>query len=172
MTQFTRIILITLLFFSLYSCQDNRGKKIESFISPVIFSYSDQSSMDKYINLELDSIYPNLFNQQAPPKAFKEVQKSWITLHKDLNQFLIKNNFSWNTSDSAISILHKIYFQKDGAIKYHFFRIFNPGITENKQVEFANLLFKFDSSYHIDLKRDSIFAQCGKAKYPNNSELF
>ncbi|GAA5044186.1 hypothetical protein GCM10011506_47610 [Marivirga lumbricoides] len=169
MIQFSKITFIIILFFNSFGCEQSTVKNSETTETqsgPEIFNYSDKSSLNKYISLELDSVYPNLFTQQTTPKTFKDVRDSWITLHNDLSGFLKAHHFNWNTSDSIISILHKIYFQKDGEIKYHFFRIFNAGITEDKQVEFANLLFKFDSSYQINLKRDSLFAQCGKAKYP------
>lgn len=133
-----------------------------------IFNFDDKEALSKYGSLRLDSTHSNLLNPQIAVEDFKEVRNVWIKLHQDLNKYLSNNAFDWNSSDSSISILHKIYFQKDGKVKYHFFRVFNANVSENTKKEFSNLLSKFDSSYKINLQRDSAFAQCGKASYPNN----
>ncbi len=152
------------------SCKDKEGSKTETVENkePItVFNFDDQRQLSAYTSLDLDASYPNLLNPEISVTDYKTVLKSWTELHQEIDAYLRRNNFSWGVEDESISILQKIYFEPDGDIDYYFFRVLNPRVSPEKKEQFADLLAEFAQSHQIDLKRDQIFAQCGKTKYPN-----
>jgi len=135
---------------------------------PKIINFDNKTEFKEYRKLNLDSLYPNLLDpSKSSEKEFKEVVKSWSELHQKVSSFMKDEDFVWSVEDSTISIVNKIYFNKNGTIDYFFFRILNPSIPDSKKMEFASVLQKFSESIIINLNRDSKYAQCGKTKYIN-----
>ena len=116
--------------------------------------------------MNLDENYPNLLNIKTSDKNYKEVITSWKKLHSDLNQFLQHNNFDWETNSENIKIFNKIYFTKKGKIKVYAYRILSD-VSDEKTIEYGNLVKEFAKNIQINIERDVNFAQCGKASLPN-----
>lgn len=132
-----------------------------------VYSFSNKQEFEAFKALQLDSTHANLLNPQVAKESYQEVSQAWVKLHSDIGTFLAKNDFKWNSSDSAIKVFHKIYFDPTGHIKHHFINVLTPSVSELTKKEFSKLLHQFGSTYQLDLKRDSSFAQCGKTRYAN-----
>ncbi len=136
--------------------------------NPKVINFDNKTEFNDYRKLNLDSLYPNLLNpSKSSEKEFKAVVKSWGEFHQKVSSFMKDEDFNWSVKDSTISIVNKIYFNKNGTIDYFFFRILNPSIPDSKKIEFESVLQKFSKSIRMNLARDSKYAQCGKTKYIN-----
>jgi len=132
-----------------------------------VYSYSNKQEFEAFKALQLDSTHANLLNPQVAKDAYQEVSKAWVKLHADIGNFLSEKEFNWNSSDSAIKVFHKIYFEGNGQIKHHFINVVTPSVSNAKVEEFSTLLRQFGANYQVAIKRTTPFAQCGKTKYAN-----
>jgi hypothetical protein len=132
---------------------------------PLVFNFSNKTELAEYGSLNPDETHDNLQNPQISKADYEKVVQSWTDLHQKIGSHLSKNNFEWDTADSTISIVHKIYFQPSGEIKYHFFKILTPDVSKENSEEFSSLLSSFAGDYKMNLTRETSFAQCGKARY-------
>ncbi len=136
--------------------------------NPKVINFDNKTEFNDYQKLNLDSLYPNLLDpSKSSEKEYKAVIKSWSEFHQKVSSFMKNESFTWSVEDSTISIVNKIYFNKNGMVDYFFFRILNPSISDSKKTEFESVLQKFSRSVIMDLTRDSKYAQCGKTKYLN-----
>jgi hypothetical protein len=63
----------------------------------------------------------------------------------------------------------RIYFNPDGSVKAHLFRVFNDSVSDEKAEEFSDLLQEFGKTARINTARKEPFAQCGKISYANKN---
>ena len=118
--------------------------------------------------MNLDSTYTNLLNpRNVSESEYKIVAESWSEFHKKVSQFIKEENFKCEVSDSTITILNRIYFDKSGTIDYYTFKIRNTSVSAEKRAEYEKVLQKFSKEVKLDLKRTEKYAQCGKIKYLN-----
>ncbi len=158
-------VSIFLLIIILIGCAKNIS---DTDKNPTIISFDNQPSFDAYKKLNLDSIYPNLLDSRnSTQEQHKKVIESWSKFHQQVSKFMKDENFTWDSPDSTISIVNKIYFSKSGSIDYYFFRIINPSISNAKRLEFETVLQNFSKNIKIELNRDDKYAQCGKTRYVN-----
>ncbi len=156
---------IFLLLVILLSCGKNSA---DTDKNPVIINFDNQLSFDAYKKLNLDSIYPNLLDSiNSTQEQHKKVIESWSEFHQQVSKFMKDENFTWDSPDSTISIVNKIYFSKRGSINYYVLKIINPSISISKKLEFETVLKNFSKSITMSLNRDSKYAQCGKTRYLN-----
>lgn len=132
-----------------------------------IYYFSDTNALKKYESLNLDQSHANLLNQDVSKDEINSVIESWSDLHQRIGKYLNEEDFEWGAEGESISILQKIYFDKDGNITHYFFRVFNRDVTDVKKEKFADHLRAFAKSNSISIKRDQQFAQCGKTRYAN-----
>lgn len=133
-----------------------------------IVNFDNQVDINMIRKLNLDSLYPNLLDPSNSSEAeYKIVIKSWGNFHQKVTKFMKEEDFTWSVEDSTISIVNKVYFNKNGTIDYFVFKVMNPSISDSKKREFESVLQKFSGSITMDLTRDSKYAQCGKTRYIN-----
>jgi hypothetical protein len=133
-----------------------------------VVNADNKLAFTEFGKLNLDSIYTNLLDpKNVSETEYKVVMDPWSEFHKKVYTFIKAENFKWEVPDSTISIVNKIYFDKNGTIDYYAFKILNPSIPSEKRVEFEKVLEKFSKKIMLDLKRDEQYAQCGKTKYLN-----
>lgn len=137
---------------------------------PIVISFNNKAVFNKFKTLNLDSTYTNLLDpRNVSPSEYQEVTAAWSDFHNKVNNYLYEIDFKWEVTDSAITVFNKIYFDKNGAVDYYAFKVLNPGVSEEKQIEFEKILKQFSKEKTLNLKRDNQFAQCGKTKYINYS---
>ncbi|WGH77037.1 hypothetical protein P8625_07850 [Tenacibaculum tangerinum] len=153
-------VLLFCLLLVVFSCsKENRG---------VIINLEDEVALNKIKKLELDTKYKNLLNAQlTTAKEYETVMKSWSGFHTQVGKILKENNFDWEVRDSAVKILNKIYFNKDGEINYMAFKVMNESVTDDKKEAYKKILSDNVSKLTIALERNEQYAQCGKVKYVN-----
>ena len=126
-----------------------------------------QKAADKGISMEkLDETYQSALHSDSTKAAFKGQEKefydAYISLLKDLNKYLNKNNFTW---DKSTRCFNRIYLNKSGEIDYFLFN-FRPGEIDNqKEKEFEKLLGQFIKTYKFPLTNKNNFAQCSPVTY-------
>ena len=85
---------------------------------------------------------------------------------KTLNHILLLIAVLLGLTMTSINGQNK-YLDKNGTINYYVFNILNPSVSEEKKLEFEDILFKFSKDVQLELQRDQQFSQCGKTKYLN-----
>ena len=116
----------------------------------------------------LDSLYKSAVHSNADLAVFKsseeqaELQKSYITLIKDLATFLKSKDFKW---EKPTRCFNRIYFNPTGKIDYFLYNFPKDQIEPEKEKEFDRLLNLFAKDYKFSLKADENFAQCSPIKY-------
>lgn len=164
--------ILCILWISFFiSCKNNPYKEDSSISKqPIVISFNNKAAFNKFKTLNLDSTYTNLLDpRNVSPSEYQEVTAAWSNFHNKVNNYLHEINFKWEVTDSAITVFNRIYFDKNGAVDYYAFKVLNPGVSEEKQLEFEKILKQFSNEKTLNLKRDSQFAQCGKTKYINYS---
>lgn len=158
-----------LLIIGLISCkQKSTEKETEIIKEPKIVSGNNEMAYNEIKKLNLDSTYTNLLDpRNVSESEYKIVAESWSEFHKKVPQFIKEENFKWEVSDSTITILNRIYFDKSGTIDYYTFKIRNTSVSAEKRAEYEKVLQKFSKEVKLDLKRTEKYAQCGKIKYLN-----
>ena len=152
------------------NCKNNtENKKVDYKKEKLVgtFNYDNKQELTEYRELNLDETHPNLLNPQISTSDYNSVIKSWKDLHQRIGNHLSNKKFTWEVEDSYINIVQKIYFKPNGEIKYIFFNVLNPNVTQEKKEQFAKLISDFANTNRIDFKLDKSFAQCGKIKYTN-----
>ncbi|MCF6352855.1 MAG: hypothetical protein L3J06_07580 [Cyclobacteriaceae bacterium] len=162
-------IVISCLITALVSCgNSSTGFSQGNKTNPKVINFDNKTDFNDYRKLNLDSLYPNLLDPgNSTQEQHKKVIQSWSEFHQQVSKFMKDENFTWDSPDSTISIVNKIYFNKNGTIDYFVFRILNPSIPDSKKIEFETVLQKFSKSIIMNLSRDSSYAQCGKTKHIN-----
>ena len=157
------------LIFGLIGC--NKKSKRDEQINMTTFrvvNFDNKIAFNDMQALDLDSTYLNLLDPRySDASEYEPIIKSWTDFHQKVSQFMEEESFKWEVTDSTISIVNRIYFDKNGNIEHYFFRVLTPSITTKKRAEFEKVLQKFSKNTKIDLSRESPFAQCGKTKYLN-----
>lgn len=158
-----------LLVIGLISCkQKSTEKELESVKEPKIISANNKLAFTEFRALNLDSTYTNLLDpKNVTESEYKAVTESWSEFHQKVLKFIKEENFKWEVTDSTISIVNRIYFDKNGTIDYYAFKILNTSIPSEKRAEYEKVLQKFSKEVKLDLQRNEQFAQCGKIKYQN-----
>jgi hypothetical protein len=158
-----------LLIIGIVSCKQKPTEKAtESIIETKVVNADDKIAFTEYRELNLDSSYTNLLDpRNVTESEYKDVKASWSEFHKKVSKFIKEENFKWEVPDSTISIVNRIYFDKNGTIDYYAFKILNPSIPAEKRIEFEKILKKFSKEIKLELKRNEQYAQCGKTKYLN-----
>ena len=133
-----------------------------------VFSANNSDELSAYGKMELDSIYPNLLDPTVSGDSIEYVMNSWMLLHQAISTQLDRNAFTWQSQDSIIEILHKVYFNKDGQIDYYLFKIFNESVNDSIVSAFSVELDSFTNNYVMQLDMDRNYAQCGKTSYMNH----
>jgi len=136
-----------------------------------VFSANNSDELSAYGELKLDSIYPNLLDPTVSGDSITSVMNSWMLLHQAISTQLDRNSFSWQSQDSIIEILHKIYFNEDGQIDYYLFRVFNESVNDSIVSAFSVEIDSFTNNFIMQLDMDRNYAQCGKTSYMNHNLL-
>jgi hypothetical protein len=116
----------------------------------------------------LDSLYKSAVHSNTDLAVFKsseeqaELQKSYITLIKDLATFLKSKDFKW---EKPTRCFNRIYFNPAGKIDYFLYNFSKDQIAPEKEKEFERLLNLFAKDYKFSLKANENFAQCSPIKY-------
>lgn len=159
--------ILILLIIGFISCKQT-SKETVIIIEPKVVSGNDKTAYNALKIMNLDSTYTNLLDpKNVTEDEYQIVSKSWSEFHKELSQFIKNENFKWEVPDSTITIMNRIYFDKNGTIDYYTFKIKNSSVTDEKIVEYEKVLQKFSRDVKLDLKRTENYAQCGKIKYTN-----
>jgi len=162
-------LLGLVLIFGFISCSNkpNSDEQVVVKTSKVV-NFDNKIAFNDLLALNLDSTYLNLLDPgYSNESEYKTIIKSWTDFHQKVSQFMEEESFKWEVTDSTISIVNRIYFDKNGNIDYYFFRVLTPSITTEKRAKFEKVLQKFSENTKIGLSRESPFAQCGKTKYLN-----
>jgi hypothetical protein len=147
------------LLLSVFSCKKEESR---------VVGFHDSVAIINLQKLKLDESYVNLLNPNFSKKEeYQTIIKSWSKFHNKVNEMLIENKFSWGVPDSAITVVNKIYFTKNGDINNFLVNIKNENVSMDTKTEYVKLLNDNLKKLSIDLKRDKQFAQCGKVKYKN-----
>lgn len=158
------------IFTGILSCKENPTRNIDNTKSEEkvgVFNFDNKNELSAYNSMNLDDTHPNLLNPKISDSDFNSVKESWVDLHKRIGKHLTANNFEWGIKDETVTILQKIYFNRNGEIENYFFRVLNQNVTLEKKKKFAELIAAFASNNQIEFKSDKSFAQCGKTKYLN-----
>lgn len=155
-------------------------KKIGLFLIGVLLLASCGKKEAKVVNIQnvaaftafkklnLDETHRNLLNSKhTTPETYKEVLASWKSFHQQIGKLMETHDFSWGSSDETIALVNKVYFEKNGKVKYYAFRVLNKTVTQEKKEVFQNLIAANIEQLTIPLQRTTVFAQCGKIKYRN-----
>jgi hypothetical protein len=148
-------------------CTNQKDRK-EVPSGVVVFNLEDDDARKEFSTLKLDETHVNMLNPSIAKESHEEAMKSWTDIHYELNRFLKKENFDWGIQDERIKIFNKIYFHKDGSVKYYVYGI-HADVTPEKAAEFGTAAKNFFSKAKISLTRDTDFAQCGKASLLNTN---
>ncbi|CAM1345071.1 hypothetical protein [Tenacibaculum amylolyticum] len=133
-----------------------------------VTSVHDKTAFEKFKKLDLDATYQNLLNPDFSTKEqYTEVVNSWRGFHEKVNTILQTNKFSWEVAKPTITVVNKIYFDKNGNIDHFLVNIKNPDISDEVKESYRKLLAENIDKLSINLKRKEQFAQCGKVKYQN-----
>lgn len=133
-----------------------------------VVGFHDRTNFEKFKELKLDDSYVNLLNPMFSKKEeFKDVLKSWGDFHNKVNEVLVANDFSWEIPDSSITVVNRIYFNKDGGVNYFLVNVRNDNVSDEVKNKYITLLNTHLDELSIELKREDKFAQCGKVKYKN-----
>ena len=164
-----KIILLSVVMLGCFGCKQHSSEhKSETTKTPTVVNFDNKSAFREFNTLNLDDKCVNLLDPANTSETEREgIIRSWSNFHKQVNRFLEAENFDWGVSDSTISIYNRIYFDKNGTINYYVFNILNPSVSEEKKLEFEDILFKFSKDVQLELQRDQQFSQCGKTKYLN-----
>ncbi|MDA9056462.1 hypothetical protein N9K49_01270 [Flavobacteriaceae bacterium] len=155
--------ILILIIIGFISC-----KKTVVIKEPKVVSGNDKTAYNALKKMNLDSTYTNLLDpRNVTADEYKLVAASWSGFHKKLSHFIKEENFKWEVPDSTITIMNRIYFDKNGTIDYYTFKIKNSSVTDEKIVEYKKVLQKFSENVKLDLKRTKNYAQCGKITYKN-----
>lgn len=158
------------LVLAIISCKsDNENVRLDSMNGKKVFSANVSDELSAFGDMELDSLYPNLLDPTVSGDSIESVMNSWMLLHQAISTQLDRSDFSWETSDSIIAILHKVYFNKSGKIDYYFFKVFNESVSDSVVSAFAVELDSFTNNYLMQLEVNRNYAQCGKTSYMNHS---
>jgi hypothetical protein len=115
----------------------------------------------------LDSIHVSGMHVDSTQAAFWDRQDEFGKAYNDMLQqlfnYLNKNGFKFGKETRCT---HKIYFEKDGTIKYYLytFRDLNPA----KEADFKKLLNEFIKTYKFPLDCKTPYRQCGSAVYKDS----
>lgn len=129
-----------------------------------------QDAIDDGVSIEkLDQTYQSALHSDSSKAAFrgqeKEFYDGYISMLKELSQYLKENNFKWGKTTRCFN---KIYLNNNGEIDYFLFN-FKPGEIDNKkEEEFKRLLGKFIQKYRFPLINENKFAQCSPVTYMDN----
>lgn len=130
--------------------------------SQVAMPYSEARGL--YNVKLLDSIHVSGMHADSTKAAFgdrqAEFEKSYTEMLNELSTYLNKNGFSFGKDTRCT---HKIYFEKDGSIKYYLytFRDLDPA----KEADFKRLLNEFIKGYKFPMDCKTPYRQCGSAVY-------
>ena len=162
------LILSVLCSMILVGCSvQNKQKEKQTEVSEVlVFSLANADDKKEFSALKLDDTHMNMLNPKIAKEKHEEALQSWTDIHVELNKFLHKEQFDWGIDDKRIKIFNKIYFQKDGQVKYYVYGI-HADVSPEKVTAFGELAQEFFTDQKISLTRDVDFAQCGKASLLN-----
>ena len=163
------ILLLNTIVLGTISCNEKptESKVVISNTHKVV-NFDNSTEFKAFRELNLDSTYMNLLDPKNTTELeYKAVIQSWSEFHQKVSKFIKQENFHWEVPDSTISIVNRIYFNKNGTVDYYGFKILNQSIPAEKRKEYENVLQKFSESIKLDLPRDKKYAQCGKIKYMN-----
>lgn len=122
-----------------------------------VFRFSERGSIGTSIHL-LDKV----FNTQ------KELyNKSYSKMVEEFNSFLSLNNFVW---EKKVWGFNRIYFKKDGTIKYIIYSIYENQISEKREKEYKMLLTKFAETYTFPIKAENNFSYYSPIYYSPNKK--
>jgi hypothetical protein len=163
------ILLLNTFLLGTISCNEKPAEsKVVTNNSHQVVNFDNSKELKAFRELNLDSTYVNLLDPRNTSESeYKSVMHSWSEFHQNIAEFIEQENFQWEVPDSTISIVNRIYFNKNGTIDYYGFKILNPSISAEKRNEYEIVLQKFSEHIHLDLLRDEKYAQCGKIKYVN-----
>lgn len=155
-----KIILSLIIIVSCFACDPKE--------SPMVVGVHDIIQFERFKKKGLDTQFDNLLNPKFSTKeVYAEVVNSWRGFHTNVQKVLKEYKFDWKVDDTAITIVNKIYFNKNGTIKYYLVNIKNDAISNETKDQFVKLLEENLSKLSIGLQRDQQFSQCGKIKYKN-----
>jgi hypothetical protein len=115
---------------------------------------------------QLDNIYISGVNVDTSKAAFagqeNEFYKAWETMYKELAGFLKENGFKW---EQPTRCFNKVYFSSDGSIDYFLYNFRSGNISEEKAMQFDQLLNQFIKTYKFGMSCKVKFSQCGPILY-------
>lgn len=155
-----KVILLFSCFWLLIGCQESSEKRV--------MNLEIATDLKKVKELNLDENHANLLNTRTSSKEEQqEVMSSWKNFHQQVGDILKEEKFSWGIGDSNVTMVNKVYFNKNGNVTYYMFRVINESVSLEKRKEFENIMMNHIDNIRIDLQRDTQFSQCGKVKYQN-----
>jgi len=150
------------------SCKSEGKETNEQQPEVMVFNLADDAAKKEFGALKLDETHSNMLDPNIAKESHEEALKSWSDIHYGLNDFLKKEKFDWGIKSERIKIFNKIYFQKDGQMKYYVYGIY-ADVSPERKVAFGKLAQQFFAKEKISLTRDADFAQCGKASLLNSN---
>ena len=120
-----------------------------------VFRFSERDSIGTSIHL-LDKV----FNTQKDVNS-----KFYDKMIEEFNDFLSLNNFVW---EKKVWGYNRIYFKKDGTIKYIIYSIYKNQISKKKEEEYKILLTKFVETYTFPIKAENDFSYYSPIHYIPN----
>lgn len=148
------------------STQNEKKEKKADTSEVVVFSLASADDKKEFSAMKLDDTHLNMLNPKIAKEKHEEAMQSWTDIHVALNKFLHKEQFDWGIDDEPIKIFNKIYFQKNGQVKYYVYGVY-ADVSPEKVSAFGELAQEFFADKKISLTRDVDFAQCGKASLLN-----
>lgn len=143
----------------LYACNQTNNQ---------ITSVHDKVAFEKFKKLGLDETHQNLLNPNFSTKEqYIQVIDSWRSFHEKVNEILQSNKFSWGVAKLSVTVVNKIYFDKNGNVNHFLVNITDPDVSDKVKEHYRKLLADNLDKLSINLKREEQFAQCGKVKYQN-----
>jgi hypothetical protein len=162
------IVILVVAVFAFSSCKSEGTKNKEQASEVIVFNLADDNAKKEFGALKLDETHQNMLNPTFSKESHEVAMKSWSDIHYGLNDFLKKEQFDWGIDSERIKIFNKIYFQKDGQVKYYVYGI-QTDVSAEKKEAFGKLAQQFFAQEKISLTRDADFAQCGKASLLNTN---
>lgn len=119
----------------------------------------------------LDSIYKSAAHVDTSQAVFKTeaeqqaLGEAYIKLLQDFGMFLTAHSFVW---DKPTKCFNRIYFNSDGTIDYFLYNFLAKAedkLSDERQMEFNELLNKFIEDYKFTMTAKVKFAQCSPVTY-------
>ena len=87
-------------------------------------------------------------------------------MNQNIGQYLVENNFNWDTEATNVKVWHKFYFDKDGNITSYYFNVLDENISQETREAYRDAVSTIIGEQSVNIQKDSAFAQCGSMRFP------